>query len=259
MITLLQSNSWVIDNFVDNYLLHFVWFPLVLLSGLFLKVVIPDSLLDKWRDASLVNERNILNRVFGEHGFELFSVLYLMILFGKVLKDFLKSKYQTILPSTATTRNDFKSKSTRALLVVKGFALRYLTTFFLLGIVFYLRAFVLDQTKGDSGDGFNFSGHYFSLIAYSLSLIWEFHNSISTSELFELEDFTSTDSKTKFIYLCYTIILACTLILVIIWSSVLLATAIFYHTFAEKVIGLLIGYAIPVTVYLLLNRVAFMN
>jgi len=80
--------------------------------------------------------------------------------------------------------------------------------------------------------GFDSSGHYFMLLIFILTI---------TNELIQ-----ERDRRRERIKMSVLTVLSCFTVLV--WYTMFLVTSIFFHTFKEKVVGLTVGYIIPVFV-----------
>lgn len=94
--------------------------------------------------------------------------------------------------------------------------------------------------------GFDISGHFCFIVTLSTVFWFELINFTTSCDLESLRD-----SKLK----KSTVILQWVLLIVLaIWIQMLFITAVFYHSFIEKVLGLLFGYITPFMMYYLIPK-----
>lgn len=93
--------------------------------------------------------------------------------------------------------------------------------------------------------GFDCSGHTYILVSMSL-LVWQVIQPIPkfTERRNDLENSLTSTTESK----VATYLKCITTIILLIWYSMLVITCLFFHTYAEKVVGLLVGLALPASV-----------
>lgn len=220
-------------------------YPPVLLVGLIVRFTLSEKVIDNIR-TNIFPEDNTFNIIFANHSFQIFTILWLMIFFMHVLKDFTRSKFQSLLPTAIQHTHDtvpFKSKSIRAWQLILSFFLKYSLTLASIVGILTLRHYIQETY------GMNISGHYISIVTLSITIIWETRSSISDADILELENSDGLDKRTLLIYAFLSgVLLLCASILAI-WLLVLFVTAVFYHTAVEKLIGLIWGYVTPLLIF----------
>lgn len=215
---------------------------LVLFVGTVLRSLMPESLWTWLKATWIFSESNVLNKIFADHGFPVFTILYLLTCFSRILVHFTPSTTQ-LLPSTATTRTEFKSKSSQLGLVLIDMFAKYLITFLFLVVFLSIKAKVISKDEE-----FVISGHYIGITTLSVTILWEVREVISHSSLWDLED-DEWELKSIISFAVISSIMVICLVCIVTWWCVLSVTTVFYHTLREKCIGLIFGYLSPLTVY----------
>lgn len=108
------------------------------------------------------------------------------------------------------------------------------------------------KSYGTWSNGFDISGHFCFLITISLVIFNELRNFNNEINLNEKSLQNSNNNWSSLTYVsCWKWISIVTLV---IWASLLFVTSIFYHTFEEKLFGMLFGYISPLFIYVALPR-----
>lgn len=222
-------------------------YAVILMVGLIVRLIVPLRFIDDFR--GYFSEDNFINVVFGNHAYELFTILWLLVFFMRVLKDFTRSKYQTLLPISTTFRDGVRSRATRAWHMLVVSLLKYTLTLLMVVSILEIRRVIRESYE------INISGHYIAIVTLSVTALWEAKESISDAEILKLDTPGDVDQRTLLIYSLLSGVLMLCFVMLMIWCFELLVTAIFYHTVVEKVIGLGLGYVSPVLIYKGLSRV----
>jgi hypothetical protein len=223
-------------------------YPLMLFVGLLIRLMIPSHTIDDLRN--IFSKHSFFDDVFANHAFEVFTILWLFIFFVRVLKDFTRSKYQTLLPTSTNHQSDSKSRTAKAWNLLVVFLFKYCLTLIFVGILLKFREYVHNSQE------MNISGHYIGIVTLSLTILWEVKNSISDAEILELDAPDGIDKRTMLTYSLLSGVLCLCALISVIWWVELLITAIFYHTVIEKFLGLCLGFVSPTVVYIRITSLA---
>lgn len=228
---------------------YFVY-PGILLFGCVMSITIPQELFRNLKTLYLLNDNNIVNKVFANNGDLLFIILFVMIVFNKLLEFTLVNK----VPDDLECQIQEETKGKKILKTMRGYLLRFTV---LQGSMFALlafRAWVLRKTGSDDEEGFRISGHFIFLTTVGISTVLEFGHSLGDSILLQKIKMEHISVKLSLMFYFYTFTMILSLISIIIWMICLLVTAVFYHTLLEKIIGLILGMIPPSITYLWLSK-----
>lgn len=239
-------------------------FPTLLVVGLFLSVIIPSS----WTSFYFFNSRNFINKIFAYKGNLLFTILYILLSFSKLI-DFknvsnishLKRISLLPLPTSLDTTSQKKVvTSWKKILTIQ------LVKFTLKNVILFINFWIIDHIfiwtggechldassiskitdaercrsqNGKWEGGFDISGHFCFLTTVSLIFFYELNEVCRFYDINEYKDFSPFTKGVVFS-------IATT---VYAWCCLLFVTSIFYHTILEKILGLIMGYICTSVVY----------
>lgn len=228
-------------------------YPAILISGLIISVFVPNG----WKVFYLFSSRNVINQFFAYNGNIVFTVLYSLLSIARLTSVPLKkqpSGFLLPIPNTIHVENDNqrKAKVFVALSQILKLVLKVLLlciNFIIIDHLFILTggncfinnlpaddikdAQVCRKINGTWRGGFDISGHFCFIVSISLILFNELRIIVKDY------DFKQANR----------VIAGVTLVVLFIWCCLLEVTSVFYHTFFEKVSGLLMGYICPLIIY----------
>jgi magnesium-transporting ATPase (P-type) len=221
-----------------------------------MSLVIPPDLFRNLKTLYLLNDNNAWNRLFANKGDLVFSAIYLLMVIFTLLEHSLDNKYLSVQESLEVESEqgqvDYRSRGLYRSL--RGYVLRYFMTQMVMFTLLEVRRFVLEATSIDKAKltGFKISGHFIFLTTVGISTVLEFGHSLSHTQLFNHLRTEQLSLKLVSMFYFYVFVMVLSLLGVIVWLVSLLITAVFYHTFLEKLIGLVFGLIPPTVTYLYL-------
>lgn len=115
---------------------------------------------------------------------------------------------------------------------------------------------------GEWEGGFDISGHFCFITTLSLILwyeLYEFEESYFHNNDVESQKVEPFESSSWLDFTVTNVVRWSVLICLGIWVEILLITAVFYHTFLEKLLGLALGYVGPLFFYHIIPRIKPLN
>lgn len=291
--------SSVIVGFIQKLHLLFldrsvflVIYPIILALGLLIRALLSQELFEQFKNSYWISDQNIINKVFANHGLEIFASLSVLILVVRVIVTELQNGKAPLLPTSFSSRGQTFEKIERYAKIAVLYGARYAITYGVLVVLFKLKNYESSSTGGacqpslqaKSTDeslstlskrsleltclpgeewipgSLNISGHYFFIVTLSLSLFYELkillHSSMDSIDrsFEEQDDGLGFSRKLMISIISITTITLLTCAVLLIWCGTLSVTAIFYHKIHEKIMGLLFGYVGPVVNYIILLR-----
>ena len=241
-------------SLVDWQLIGFVY-PVELLLGELIHLMIGEDGLEKQKkEYYILKSGNIINQVFVYYGNLVFFFLFGFIVWFQI---YFQTTSHTLLPGADDSSRSSSSPVKKSLM--KQYAVKYvlknLMLFFIfnwIDILFVITggfcsdesetfsAAICRQNGGEWKGGFDISGHFCFIMNLSM-ILW--------IELLNLKKYIKEEGLeylvNMWVKLAVTIILA----VLFIWIFMLFITAIYYHTFLEKILGCALGYVCPYILY----------
>lgn len=269
-----------------------VIYPLILLVGISVNCLLPNSVIEQYQKIYWFSSRNIINHVFAYHGNDIFRHVFGFLMVGKLLyreeatqaveepnfkkwvweltikyscKDmglmllflafdqlFLYTGGSCQIDIGRVTRMASEAKTAgQCRSAIKGQwrdGICAAVPGRLLGISQAQEC----RTVGSWEGGFDVSGHFCFLVTLSLIFWFEMERFYNVPPLqVDIEKQNPPNHQlAKLRAACPIILLA----FICVWANVLLVTATFYHSPAEKMLGLASGYVIPWIMYRVIPR-----
>ncbi|SCU79662.1 LADA_0B02322g1_1 [Lachancea dasiensis] len=236
------------NKFVQRGLFLHIY-PCILVVGMVVNMIVDRSQLDHQRETYyLLSSKNWANQIFAYRGNLIWTALYIFLACFQL---YIRLSRADSLPvDVRSAQERHLAKTVKPYIVKLGLKNLILMVIFL----FIDRVFVwtggscsTSDTKsaetcrrqhGQWAHGFDISGHFCFLTTVSLLLWLELRAAYRYMAVNEI-------SSTR-IWAC---IQAGVGAVVLVWAFLLCVTAIYYHTFAEKLLGLLVGYICPAILY----------
>lgn len=236
-----------------EFSLFYFIYPAILVSGLVISFLVPNG----WKVFYLFSSRNLINQFFAYNGNIVFTVLYSLLSVARLAAVPVQKPplgFLLPIPNTIHVENDSRTKSKVFITLSQIFKLVLKVLILCINFMIIDHLFILTggncfinnlpvkdvkdaqvcrKLNGTWKGGFDISGHFCFIVSISLILFNELRIIIKDY------NFTQTNR----------IIATLTLVVLFIWCCLLEVTSVFYHTFFEKVLGLLMGYICPMIIY----------
>lgn len=239
-------------------------YPFLVVFGYVSSAIIPNQELDRERkEWYWISGRNIINHTFAYEGRYFFDGCFLALF---ILQFYVKASYDESLLPTNNNNNSQKNWREWSKKTIRVYLLKFLIVYVTLFACFLFIDHVFIWTGGscDISDtksaqkckslggvwsgGFDISGHFCFLTNISLILWQELKLLFNSSNQYSVY-------WTTFPRVVHWLILS----ILLIWINILSITAIYYHTFLEKVLGCLLGYSCLVLIYYTIPKVKTLN
>lgn len=229
------------------------------MGGLVAGILGPDEIIRERKEWYWISSRNIINYTFAYHGKLIFDFLFALV---ATLNWYLRLKQQHSLLPTNAQGDDRASCKGLIKNTVRQYLVKLALIYFILWLCFFLIDHIFIWTGGrcDVSDtfsaercrtlhgkwegGFDISGHFCFLTNLSL-VLWQ-----ELNWLFESSNVSLITWNERCAFLQWLIVAV-----LIIWINVLVVTAVYYHTFLEKVLGCAFGYWCWIFLYIVIPRV----
>ncbi|SCV05029.1 LANO_0G16930g1_1 [Lachancea nothofagi CBS 11611] len=224
-------------------------YPCILVQGALVNLIAGASRLEHQRDTYyILSSKNWINQIFAYRGNLIWTILYVALASFQI---HMRVSRSGALPLDArSSRRDSLMRTVKPYLVKLALKNLALTLVFLIidrtfiwtggscSISDTKSAEVCRHQGGNWENGFDISGHFCFLTTVSLVLWLE----LSASQKYmSINDIVSSRS--------WHFLRASVVFVLVTWAFVLSVTAIYYHTFLEKVLGLAMGYICPGIMY----------
>ncbi|CDR39427.1 CYFA0S03e03180g1_1 [Cyberlindnera fabianii] len=232
--------SGINDNFFKAT--HAATTPIgILVVGIVTRTALPQSAFIYLKGLWIFSESNVMNAIFADHGLLIFTVVYLLVFFARLVAHFAVPNPRPLLPTPASTRLEPKSQMW---FLLGDMFVRYVLT---LGTLVSLMIMKVKVMEAD--ENFVISGHFLGITTLTITLLWEVRSSLSLCEVWDLDESHILTFKRQVAFVVVSMVTVLCFTAIVIWWCVLIVTATFYHSLRERIIGLLLGYVSPVAAY----------
>ncbi|CCE63207.1 hypothetical protein TPHA_0E01130 [Tetrapisispora phaffii CBS 4417] len=245
----------------------------VLLFGEFLHLILGTETLEYHKTSFyFLNSKNTINQIFAYNGNLVWFLLFCLVFYLHLHFETVNSK--ELLPTSADVPVGLHSRvcqyTQRAnYYLFKQYFFKYCVKSASLFVIFFAidTLFVLSGGSCDDGSGttfsetcrsnkgkweggFDISGHFCFLITISL-ILW--------CELYKLHKRMESESFEVELNVVFTVMIGLIVGVIMVWFGLLWITAIYYHTFFEKVLGCMLGFVTPLLMYYTIPSNEFLN
>lgn len=229
-------------------------YPVILILGCSLSVLLSEEAkINQRANYYLLNSKNVFNQILAYKG----NWVWLFLFMGVAAVQYnLRTKSQSLLPTD--TRALVVSNRTK-LQIIKEYFCKYFLKLFILDVIFLVidgvfimtggsctvpnRSISAEHCKSLGGKwigGFDISGHFCFLVNISM-ILW--------MELIAIAEHVCGYDTVISLSSLQNHVITVAVVVLVAWIGMLLVTATYYHTIAEKLIGCVFGYICPFVMY----------